>query len=123
MYLNNPLAAGVSTIPTPMSPVYNQEMEREKFIRSGGRIDQSWFCSNGQLAREEWSLDDKLHREDGPAEQFWQNEIVEKRWYIQGMECISENEFQERLDQWHTILSCLESGMTREMAEAWVGWS
>lgn len=76
-----------------------------------------------QIVHTAWYSEGVLHREDGPAEQFWQNEIVEKRWYIQGMECISENEFQERLDQWHTILSCLESGMTREMAEAWVGWS
>jgi hypothetical protein len=51
------------------------------------RIDgpaRIWYNDNGLLKREEWFLDGRLHRMDGPAAIYYGVD-TRKDWYINGI--------------------------------------
>jgi len=70
----------------------------DKYHREDGPAYQEWY-DNGQKYQEEWYLNGQLHRKDGPAIQLWFSNGLKcsEDWYFNGVE-LSEQEFKLRTD-------------------------
>jgi len=58
---------------------YEKWYLNNKFHREDGPAIQDWY-KNGQKMYEKWCLNDKFHREDGPAIQWWWYSSVQKEF-------------------------------------------
>jgi len=69
-----------------------------KLHREDGPAIQYWYY-NGQKLSEEWYLNDKCHRLDGPAIQVWyyNGQKLSESWYLNGVK-LSEQELKLRTD-------------------------
>ena len=58
-----------------------------KFHRVDGPAVHRWN-SEGQLIYEQWRVDGKLHRVDGPARRQWNDEgqLIYEEWWVDGEE-------------------------------------
>ena len=57
----------------------------EEFSKEEPKVERKYW-DNGQKKSERWYLNDKLHREDGPAYQRWHKDGQKEyeRWWLNG---------------------------------------
>ena len=69
----------------------------DKLHREDGPAYQQWY-ENGQKDNEGWYLNGKIHREDGPAYQYWyeNGQMKYEEWYLNGNK-YSREEWIEQL--------------------------
>jgi hypothetical protein len=70
-----------------------------KLHREDGPSYQRWY-KDGQKEYERWRLNDKLHREDGPAIQYWYSNGQKKyeNWFLNN-KFYSRGEWVEKLKE------------------------
>jgi len=78
---------------------YERWYLNDKYHREDGPANQGWY-EDGQKSYEKWYLNSKVHREDGPAIQDWykNGQISYEEWWLNDEE-YSREKWIERLKE------------------------